>query len=124
MAALPIHRCSWRGVVFKALQDEFVLRATALTRARWGFDGISVFEAPDGDLAELARRIPAMAERPTVLVAAGADIRHAGFPLLDTAGELHWTIVLADTTSATLGRLREVFSDPLNNPGYRRRTKR
>ena len=65
-----------------------------------------------------------MAERPTVRVAVGVAIRRAGFPLLDTAGALHWTIVLADTSADTLGRLRALFSEPLDNPAYLRRPRR
>ena len=65
-----------------------------------------------------------MALRPTVRVAHGAEIRRSGFPLLDTAGELHWTIVLADTTTDTLARLRSMFNGPLDNPGYERGRRR
>ncbi len=103
-----------------ALHDEIAQRACALTRARWGFDGISVFEAPGGSLEELSRRIRAVAERPRIRTAFGNALRQAGFPLLDTAGDLHWTIVLADLEHRTPERLRSVFSPPFDNPGYRR----
>ena len=55
---------------------------------------------------------------PTSRTAFGSALRHAGFPVLDTAGDLHWTIVLADTETATLDRLRAVFSPPFDNPGF------
>jgi hypothetical protein len=101
-----------------ALEDELVRRACALTRAKWGFDGISVFEAPDGNLEELCRLIQGIAERRRIRTAFGDALRHAGFPILDTAGDLHWSIVLADTETGTLERLRSVFSAPFDNPGY------
>ena len=112
-----------RGGEF-SLTDENLVRASGLTRAKWGFDGISVFEAPGGNIEELANRIQALAERPRIRTASGDALRHAGFPLLDTAGELHWTIVLANTSHATLDRLRSVFSPAFDNPGYKRRQPR
>ena len=112
-----------RGGV-NSLTDEVVLRAAALTRTRWGIDGISVYEAPDGDLVALAHRVRAMAERPLVRTAFAAVVRAAGFPLLDTRGELHWTIVLADLEPATLQRPRSVFGEPIDNPGYQARPRR
>ena len=50
---------------------------------------------PDGNLEELSRRNQAIAERQRIRTAFGQALRHAGFPVLDTAGPLHWTIVLA-----------------------------
>jgi hypothetical protein len=101
-----------------ALTDELIRRACALTRAKWGFDGISVFEAPDGSIEELCRRNQGIAERKRIRTAFGDALRQAGFPVLDTAGELHWSIVLADTDTRALDRLRSVFSPPFDNPGY------
>lgn len=110
-----------RGGV-NALDDEIVRRAATLTRAKWGLDGISVFEVPNGDFGELCTRVTAMSERPRIRTAFASAVRHAGFPLLDTAGPLHWTIVLPDVEHETLDRLRSVFSPPHDNPGFRRRT--
>jgi hypothetical protein len=106
-----------RGGV-NALADDLVRKACLLSRNKWGFDGISVFEAPDGNLEELSRRNQAIAERQRIRTAFGQAVRHAGFPVLDTAGPLHWTIVLPDLEDRTLERLRLVFSPPFDNPGY------
>ncbi len=107
-----------------ALDDALVRKACQLTRAKWGFDGISVFEAPNGSIEELSKRNQGIASRLRIRTAFGEDLRHAGFPVLDTAGDLHWTIVLADTESSTLDRLRSVFSPPFDNPGFVRTRKR
>lgn len=102
----------------RALDDALVRKACELTRTKWGFDGISVFEAPNGSLEELSQRNQGIASRQRIRTAFGSALRHAGFPVLDTAGDLHWTIVLADTETATLDRLRAVFSPPFDNPGF------
>ena len=101
-----------------SLDDQLIIRACELTRAKWGFDGVSAFEAPNGDLRELSRRVEALANRPRIRTAFGEALRSAGFPLLDTAGELHWSIVMADLTKATFDRLRGVFSPAFDNPGH------
>jgi len=101
-----------------ALEHDLIRKASALTRARWGFDGISVFEAPGGSLEELCRRNQGIAGRQRIRTAFGDVLRQAGFPILDTAGDLHWSIVLPDTETRTLDRLRSVFSPPFDNPGY------
>ena len=105
-----------------ALDDDIVRRAAGLTRAKWGFDGISVFEVPNGDFGELCALVTAMAERPRIRTAFASAVRHAGFPLLDTVGPLHWTTALPDIEAETLERLRGVFSQPHDNPGFRRRS--
>ncbi len=102
----------------RSLDSDLLLRASELTRKRWGFDGISVFEAPDGDLLALSRRLRSVAERPIVRTAPAGVLRRQGFPLFDTGSDLHWTIVLADTQPATLERLRACFTEPVSNPGY------
>jgi hypothetical protein len=103
----------------RALDDDHVRRASELTRARWGFDGISVFEAPNADVLELCRRVQAVAERPKIRTAFARDLRRAGFALLDTGAELHWTIVLADLEPETFQRLRSAFGPVIQNPATR-----
>ncbi len=100
--------------------DESWIHGEAATLLR--LDGISVFEVPNGDFDELCTRVAAMSERSRIRTAFASAVRHAGFPLLDTAGPLHWTIVLPDVEQETLDRLRNVFSPPRDNPGFRRRT--
>lgn len=82
-----------------------------------GFDGISVFEAPDGDLVALARQRPVMATRRRVRLAQADLIRQAGFPLLDTGEELHWTVVLPLAAPDFFLRLRAAFNPQVDNPG-------
>jgi hypothetical protein len=108
----------------RSLDSELVLRACGLTRERWGFDGISAFEVPNGDLLALSRRLRAVAERPVIRTAKAGELRRRGFPLFDTGGDLHWTIVFADTQEATLDRLRACFTEPVSNPGYKLRPNR
>ena len=59
-----------------------------------------------------------MAERPKIRTAFGTDVRRAGFALLDTGAELHWTVVLADLETDTFERLRSAFGPVIVNPGY------
>ena len=49
----------------RALDDALVRKACELTRTKWGFDGISVFEAPNGSLEELSQTKPGHCFAPT-----------------------------------------------------------
>ena len=104
----------------QSLSNEILGRAAETNRAAFGFLAISVFLAPDDDLTALSREVPAIRRRRSVRTARCGALRSAGFPLLDTTRHpLHFSIVVAELTTATFDRLRDCFSDPVTNPGYR-----
>ena len=103
------------------LVDDALAEACEDTHDRWGLWGFSVFEAPGGDLVELARRRRFIADRQWVFVASGDDLRRGGFPLLDTLDPLHWTVVLSEPTARQFERVRGLFGARLRNPGYHAR---
>ncbi len=113
------------GVVVRlgsnTLNDDALAAACEDTHDRWGLWGFSVFEAPGGDVVELARWRRFVADRQWVLVASGTDMRAAGFPLLDTLDRLHWTVVVSEPTSTQFERARRLFAGRQRNPGYRPR---
>jgi len=102
----------------RTLDDAKLAEQCDRTRGRWGFDGFSVFEVPDGDYTHLARLVPIVALRPKLYRAEGAALVDAGFPLFPTADFPHWTVVLSEATSAQFSRVRALFSGPLDNPAW------
>lgn len=46
----------------------------------------------------------------------GSDLLGDGFPLLPTREHPHWTVVLAEPTTAQFARVRRHFSEPKENP--------
>jgi hypothetical protein len=98
------------------LADGKLLQNCEVTFARWGLYGFSVFELPDGDYGRLARLVPLLVDRQWVLEAAAYALLADGFPLLPSRQYPHWTIVLAEPTSAQFARVRRHFSEPKRNP--------
>ncbi|MGB3733422.1 MAG: hypothetical protein WA964_00595 [Ilumatobacter sp.] len=107
----------------RTTEDSLLLRSVEQCRDRWGIWGFSVFEVPDGDYDQLARLRPIVAERRQLLVADAAELVDDGFPLLPTLDAPHWTVVLADATSAQFSRVRAHFEGPIDNPSYRARSR-
>jgi hypothetical protein len=103
----------------RSLSDE-ILRDTAEANFEaFGFWALSVFLAPDDDLVQLARDVVAIRRRRLVRTAECGHLRAAGFPLFDTTRHsLHFSVVIAELTVPTFGRLRSCFSGPMSNPGY------
>ena len=90
----------------------------AESRARWGIWGFSVLEVPDGDYQLLARLRPIVATRRLLLLAHGADLVAAGFPLLPTLDHPHWTVVLSEPSGKQFENVRRVFHGPIQNPAW------
>jgi len=105
----------------RTMEDKLLLRSVEQCHDRWGIWGFSVFEVPDGDYEQLARMRPIVAERRQLLVAEATALVDGGFPLLPTLDAPHWTVVLADATSAQFDRVRSHFEGPIANPSYRAR---
>ena len=104
------------------LLDEHLARSTAECHARWGIWGFSVLEVPGGDDGALARLRPIVTTRRRLLVAHGAELIAAGFPLLPTLDAPHWTVTLASPTSESFAAVRSHFEGPIENPAWVGRT--
>ena len=100
------------------LLDDHLSRSTAESHARWGIWGFSVLEVPDGDYDQLARMRPIVATRRRLLVAHGADLIAAGFPLLPTLDSPHWTVTFAAPTAESFAAVRRHFDGPIDNPAW------
>ena len=86
----------------------------------WFLFGFSVFGLPDGGYEELTRVLPLVAQRRWVMEASSRTLLDAGFPILATRGAPHWTVVLSEPTPAQFARVRPFFSEPIQNPAWRR----
>ena len=87
-----------------------------------GYLGLSVVEVPGGDYGELARIRPIVSTRRRLLVAHGADLIAAGFPLLPTLDAPHWTVTLGAPTPESFAAVRSHFDGPIENPAWVGRT--
>jgi hypothetical protein len=100
------------------LDDQKLSEQCERSFLRWGINGISVFEVPDGDFATLARLAPIVTVRRKLFEARARDLLDNGFPLLPTADHPHWTVVLSDATPTQFTRVRACFRGPIDNPAY------
>lgn len=98
------------------LEDQALRKSVAESHDRWGIWGFSVLEVPGGDYQLLARLRPIVATRRQLLVANGADLVAAGFPLLPTLDHPHWTVVLSAPSTQQFAGVRQIFRGPLPNP--------
>jgi hypothetical protein len=102
-----------------SLADGILIRTAETNHAAFGFWALSVFLAPGNDLVALSREVSTIRRRRNIRTASCGTLRAAGFPLLDTTRHpLHFSVVLAELTTATFERLRRCFSDPVTNPGF------
>lgn len=86
---------------------------------RHRFFGVSVFGAPDDDLAVLCQAVRAIRIRAVVRVARCGGLRLAGFEVLPTfPNPYHFSVVLPDASPETFESLRRCFSELQPNPGH------
>ena len=105
----------------QTLSDERLTNGAYRCHERWGIWGFSVLEVPDGDdFVRLGRLRPELSERRHFLRADGLSLAKDGFPLLATMDFPHWTVVLGALDVALFDRLRSHFSEPIENPVWRR----
>jgi hypothetical protein len=100
------------------LEDGPLRKSVSECHDRWGLWGFSVLEVPEGDYGMLARMRPIVAARRRLLVADGHELVEAGFPLLPTLDDPHWTVVLSEPTTEQFGRVRALFHGPIDNPAW------
>ncbi len=102
-----------------SLSDANLERAVGDCWLRYGFFGLSVFGAPDDDLAALSESVSQIRRRREVRVARCGQLRTAGLEVYATfVNPTHYSLILPDAMAATFGRLRTCFSDPQGNPGF------
>lgn len=83
---------------------------------KWGFFGFSTLGLGAGGYPELARYAPVLPSREWVMEADTGGLLAAGFPVLPTAAEPHWTVVLSEPEPGQFARVRPLFSPPVKNP--------
>jgi hypothetical protein len=102
-----------------SLSDANLERASGDCWERYGFFGISVFGAPEGDLVALSGAVSQIRRRSELRLARCGELRTAGFEVAATFSNLlHFSIVLPDATTPTFAGLRSCFSEPVPNPGF------
>ena len=103
-----------------SLSDPNLERAIGDCFELHGFFGVSVFGAPDDDLVALSLSVDQIRRRQEIRVSRCGALREAGFEVAATfSNPSHFSIVLPDAVAATFERLRDCFSEPQQNPGYR-----
>ena len=102
----------------RTLGDEQLGQQCERSRARWGFDGFSVFEVPGGDYGLLAKLVPIVTVRRRLFEADAGRLVAAGFPLFPTGDHPHWTVVLSESSPRQFARVRRLFDGPKDNPAW------
>ncbi|MGH9057550.1 MAG: hypothetical protein ACRDYY_17075 [Acidimicrobiales bacterium] len=92
-------------------------RAAERTFAIYALYGISVEGVTDTTVADACRTSERLANFRQIRLSTFGRVRSAGFALLATFDHPHFTLVLADVTEITIGRLDRCFDDPIPNPG-------
>lgn len=98
------------------LNDTRLARSCEESFARMGVHAFSVFGLPPGGYEELARLVPVFVHRPKFLEAIAEEVVAAGFALLPTNAEPHWSVILPEPTPAHFDRVRSLFRGPIKNP--------
>lgn len=98
------------------LSDGRLTKSCEESFARMGLHAFSVFGLPDGGYDELARLVPIFVHRRKFLEAVAGEVVAAGFTLLPTNAEPHWSVILPAPTVAHFSRVRSVFRGPVENP--------
>lgn len=102
----------------RTLGDDQLAQQCERSRARWGFDGFSVFEVPGGDYGLLAKLVRIVAVRRRLFEANARRLVVAGFPLFPTGDHPHWTVVLSESSTRQFARVRGLFDGPKDNPAW------
>ncbi|MBL8777016.1 MAG: hypothetical protein JNK12_13825 [Acidimicrobiales bacterium] len=98
------------------MASESMVRAAERTFAVYAVYGISVEGVLDRTVQEACRGERLVGYRRVRLSTFGR-VREAGFALLATFDQPHFTLVLADLTELSLARLDRCFDEPIPNPG-------
>lgn len=89
------------------------------SKADFGFYGLSVFAALDGDVLGLCRTVHRLSSPGTIWLASCGDLRRHGMTLLATDAAPHFDVVLPDVTPGTIETLVACFTS-ISNPAKQR----
>ena len=98
-----------------SLDPDKVVEVCEDSFADFGFYGVSVFAALDGDVEALCKRLERLRSPGTIWTAVCGDLRTAGFTLAATDAPPHFDVVLPDLDPGTVDALRACFV-ARNNP--------
>jgi hypothetical protein len=97
-----------------SLDADKVIAACEDSFADFGFYGLSVFAALDGDLEGLCRRLERLRSPGTIWVASCGRLRAAGFTLVATDASPHFDVVLPSLTRDIVEAVRACFEARAN----------
>jgi hypothetical protein len=102
-----------------SLDSERVIEACVDSFADFGYYGLSVFAALDGDVEALCLRLERFRSPGTIWVASCGTLRRAGFSLAATDASPHFDVVLPSIDALTIGVLQACFV-ATDNPAKKR----
>ena len=102
-----------------SLDAEKVIEVCLDSFADFGFYGLSVFAAPDGDVEGLCRRLERLRSPGTIWVARYGRLRAAGFTLAATDASPHFDVVLPSLAPDIVDAVRACFG-ARSNPARQR----
>ncbi len=105
-------------VVLRAgvMAAETIRRSAERTFDAYAVYGISVEGVIDETVLDACRRSERIATYRQIRLSTFGRLRNAGFALLATFDNPHFTIVLPDVSELTVARLGGCFDDPIPNP--------
>ncbi len=102
-----------------SLDVEKVIEVCSDSFADYGFYGLSVFAALDGDVEGLCLRLERFRSPGTIWVGNCGELRRAGFSLAATDASPHFDVVLPSLDRDTVDAVRACF-EARENPAKRR----
>ncbi len=102
-----------------SLDAEKVIQVCEDSFADFGFYGLSVFAAFDGDVEALCLRLDRLRSPGTIWVASCGALRTAGFELAATEAAPHFDVVLPSLDSGIVDAVRACF-EARDNPAKQR----
>jgi hypothetical protein len=103
----------------RSLDPEKVRELCEDSLVDFGFYGLSVFAALDGDLLALCRGVPRLGSPGVIWVARCGVLRSRGFVLVATDASPHFDVVLPDLAASTIEALVDSFTS-MSNPAKQR----
>ena len=99
-----------------SLDAEKVIEVCEDSFVDFGFYGLSVFAALDGDVEALCRRLERLRSPGTIWVASCGELRAAGFTLAATDASPHFDVVLPSLAPDIVEAVQGLLPSP-NQPG-------
>jgi hypothetical protein len=106
-------------VAVSSLDTEKVIQVCEDSFVAFGFYGLSVFAAFDGDVEALCVRLERLRSPGTIWVARCGTLRGAGFTLVATDAAPHFDVVLPSIHALAIEALQVCF-EAMDNPAKKR----